>query len=416
MMSKTCEQLGSLWQKSLLSLANCLFICGLTGSVAYPNNAAAQSPLQPRKANSDGYFQSGAKVSPNTQTTDSAQSLPAQLNVQVSQTNQPVSTAETFEPSQVVALVGGEPLFLADMLLEVNQILDKMLANAPANVRERERRNLIYILTARKYVDQKLMAVHARKNLPENVTWDSLLGQAGQEFEEKALPKLLEKSNLDNVTTYDAMLRSKGSSLRQVKQSWAEDQLVRYFNFQKMDMDPEISHQEMLDYYQSHSPEFFHEAQVKWEEIMVRFDRFSDRDAAYLEIVKLGNEVAFGATFKAVAERSSQGFTAHKGGQYDWTLKGSLVNKTLEAKLFELPIGYLSDLIESDLGVHIVRVIERQDSSLTPFRDAQVEIKEKLLTEKREALVAEHISKLRQEIPVEILWQPASAELLTEKK
>lgn len=416
MMSKTCKQLKLTkprgWDWRAYSLAAGWFVWIVSSS----GLATAQNPLQPRKASPDGYFQSPPSTTPNVPLPGESRATPLTVGLSPTQTDEPVSTAETFEPSQVVALVGGEPLFLADMLLEVNQILEKMLANAPANIRERERRNLIYILTQRKYVDQKLMAVHARKNLPENVTWDSLLEQAGQDFDDKALPKLLEKSKITDVTMYDAMLRSKGSSLRQVKQSWAEDQLVRYFNFQKMDMDPEISHQEMLEYYQAHEDEFFHEAKVHWEEIMVRFDRFPTRDAAFLEIVKLGNEVAYGASFKAVAERSSQGFTAHKGGDYDWTVKGSLVNKTLEAKLFELPIGYLSDLIESDLGVHIVRVIERQEASHTPFRDAQVEIKEKLLNQKRDVLVAEHLSKLRQEIPVEILWKPANAELLTEKK
>jgi parvulin-like peptidyl-prolyl isomerase len=226
----------------------------------------------------------------------------------------------------------------------------------------------------------------------------------------------MEKSEITDPTLYDAMLRSKGSSLRQVKHAWAEDQLVRYFNFQKMDMDPEISHQEMLEYYQSHEQDFFHGARVKWEEVMVRFDKFPSRDEAFQQIVTLGNEIAYGAALDAVAKRSSHGVTAHRGGAYDWTDKGTLLDKKMEQELFTLPVGYLSDLIESDQGVHIVRVIERQDAYHTPFRDAQVQIKEKLLNEKRDALIGEHLAKLRAEIPVEILWEPASPELLAERE
>ena len=75
---------------------------------------------------------------------------------------------EAFEPGQVVAIVGGEPVFVADMLLEVNQLMNKLMPSAPQSIKDRERPNAIRAL-AQKYVDQKMMAVDTKKNLPDHL-------------------------------------------------------------------------------------------------------------------------------------------------------------------------------------------------------------------------------------------------------
>ena len=312
---------------------------------------------------------------------------------------------EAFQPGQVIAIVGGEPVFVADMLLEMNQILAKYMPNAPQSIKDRERPNLIRAL-AQKYVDQKMMAVDTKQNLPEKVEWESLIEQASADFDEKALPILIERSGVKSPTEYDAHLRMMGSSLRKMRRVWSEEQIIRYFLSKKVEVDPQISRQDMLAYYESHVADYSTPARTKWEEIMIRFDRSPTRDAAFQKIVAMGNEIVYGASFAAVAKRDSHGFTAHRGGEFDWTTKGSLVNKTIEEAIFLLPPNQLSDLIETDSGVHIVRVVEREEASVTPFLEAQTEIKEGLLAEKREDSLKGHIEKLRKKIPVEMHVEP----------
>ena len=77
--------------------------------------------------------------------------------------------------------------------------------------------------------------------------------------------------------------------------------------------------------------------------------------------------------------------------------------KEIDKAIFSQPVGKLSDIIETKQGYHIVRVIERQPDSVTSFRDAQVEIKKKIQTERRIAAYEDHIKKLKETIPVEIL-------------
>jgi parvulin-like peptidyl-prolyl isomerase len=106
-----------------------------------------------------------------------------------------------------------------------------------------------------------------------------------------------------------------------------------------------------------------------------------------------------------VAKRSSQGLTASQGGGYDWTKRGSLVDKGLEDALFSIPLNELSDFIETKQGVHIVRVLERMEDGKIPFLEAQAGIKETLIEENRNQAFEEHLIRLRKEIPHEIIWK-----------
>jgi parvulin-like peptidyl-prolyl isomerase len=78
-----------------------------------------------------------------------------------------------------------------------------------------------------------------------------------------------------------------------------------------------------------------------------------------------------------------------------------LVLKEIDSAIFSLPIAELSDIIETRDGCHVIRVIERTAATRTPFLEAQVAIKERIVDEKRKSAFDKHIAKLKREIPIE---------------
>ena len=131
-----------------------------------------------------------------------------------------------------------------------------------------------------------------------------------------------------------------------------------------------------------------------------RFDRFPSKDAALRTIEEMGNRVVYGARFDAVAKRESHGPNAADGGQYDWTSLDSLANKSIEKQLFKLPLRYLSDIIQTDDGYHIVRVQQREPGVAQPFVEVQTEIKTQILAADRKTKVDDFLETLQEEIPV----------------
>lgn len=347
-------------------------------------------------------------TSPPRNSQPNPRSRPDFVNVSPMQTEMRTSidTAQTqdgdeFEPGRVVAIVGGKPIFVGDMLFDVNQALDRFMPGAPADVKKSQR-GLVIKKMLPNFINSKLLLIDTLESLPEGASFDTIIDSAGNDFDEKVLPLLIEKSNVTSAIELDAKMRAQGGSLRQFRHRWSEEQIVKYFTGQKLKIDTEVSHQDMLEYYEQNRQQYHKKAKVRWEELSVRFDKVPNRNEAERMIKKMGNEVVYGAPFDAVAQRSSQGFTASEGGKHDWTSRGSLVYKDVENALFSIPVNELSDVIPSQDGLHIVRVIERTNESYTPFLEAQVEIKQQLEAQKREMAFAEHLKKLRDRIPFEI--------------
>src|SRR5262249_26769978 len=142
----------------------------------------------------------------------------------------------------------------------------------------------------------------------------------------------------------------------------------------------------VLGYYQEHVDDYKFAAQARWEELMVSFASFSDKQSAFAALADMGNQIMQGAPFADVAKARSQGPTAADGGAYDWTNQGSLSSKELDQAIFglNLPLNSLSQIIETKGGFHIIRVLERKPGGKKTFEDAQGEIKKKIKDESYE--------------------------------
>jgi len=311
-----------------------------------------------------------------------------------------VPNSTQFEPSRLVAIVGGEPIFVGDMLFEANQLIEAKIPQAPDEVKQIQRKRLLTVLT-KKFVNQKMLYVDAIGRLPEEVNLDEMVGRASNIFNDQILPRLMERSGAGSATEFDGNLRVLGSSLRQYRTAWARDQIARQFTQESLNIDETVTHQEMLEDYLANKEKYAKRARAKWEQIMIRFDKHKSRAEAKKKIAEIGNQVVYGASFAEIAKQHSDGFRASKGGQHDWTGKNALVLKKIDQAIFTLPVQVLSDIIESRDGYHIIRVIEREDASYTPFTEAQIKIRERLKDNKINEAFEKHIERLNTSIPVE---------------
>jgi parvulin-like peptidyl-prolyl isomerase len=105
-----------------------------------------------------------------------------------------------------------------------------------------------------------------------------------------------------------------------------------------------------------------------------------------------------------VAKAKSDGFNAKQGGQYDWTSRGSLKTKAIDDALFSLEVGAMSQIVESETGFHIVRVLERKEAGRKPFTEVQVEIRDKLKDERLHTAQEKYLAQLRDEARIETIY------------
>lgn len=325
---------------------------------------------------------------------------------------------------QIIARVGGEVILAGEVLGNINRFLKQNVGSIPPEETDKLRSELMQRqLTNRPRADAlnlievKILYGEVRKAAPaENL--GKIRGRISENFDTTILPSLMEATNSASRGALDDNMREYGSSIEQQRQSFIERQIARSWIGERINRDPEITHVQMLAYYQEHLADYEHPAKAKWEELMVRFDRFDgDKDAAYQALAAMGNDAWHfahgqgGQSWGEIAKAKSHGYTAADGGKQDWTTKGSLVAGNIDAALFRLPIGELSEILEGPNGWHILRVTERQDAGRTPFADAQSEIRQHLRDEAITASIDAYLGKLRRRTRV---WTIFSGEMTAE--
>ena len=311
-----------------------------------------------------------------------------------------VITGETFEPSRVVAIVGGDPIFVGDMLFEANQLIEKHMKGAPEAAKVHQRGNLIKRLLP-KYIDQKILFISTTGGLPEGADLEDVISQAEKTFNDQALPEIMKRSGVTSTAQFDGNLRAQGSSIRQMRRAWAKDQVSRYLLAEKVNVRKDVTHQELIDTYRDNYDSYANIAKSRWEKIEIKFSKAGGRFAAKDKMDDIYQRLVHGGNFQAIAKKESHGFKASKGGQHDWTQKGSMVSKEVDKAIFTLPQGRLSEIIETKDSFLVVRVIERVDAYHTSFEEVQSDIKKKIIDERRDKEFKKYLKKIRKEIPVE---------------
>jgi parvulin-like peptidyl-prolyl isomerase len=335
----------------------------------------------------------------------------------------PQPQADLFEPAQIIARVGDKAIFYGDVAPTVNQILEPALAKAKSDVERQQieqAREVLVKNVLRQQIENKLMYLEFEREMLRHIGGDAEnlnttrremdkkiaegfeeslakvrqeLAKAGPEETQALLRRdaiiarlaiLMKEHQAETLGDLDNLLRRYGTSLAQQVRQFGESELGKQMMYKNIRRDPEVTHQEMLDYYRQHAEDYFLPAKARFEILSVRFANFRDRNEAWNAICAMGNEVYYGKPLGTVARQSSQEPQASQGGQYDWTTKGSLASKPIDHAVFSLEPGKLSQVIEDERGFHIVRVLERQQEGYVSFLDAQPKIKDAIKSKKRE--------------------------------
>jgi hypothetical protein len=233
------------------------------------------------------------------------------------------------------------------------------------------------------------------------------------------LAVLMKERHLESSGELDAVLRQYGTSLEQQLRDYGEYMMGMEAARSALipgKGDPkgkgakkqEVTHQEMLDYYQEHLADYYIPAKAKFEILTAKFAKFGgNRQAAWDHAAMMGNEIILGGTpFPAVARKHSQEPHAPEGGYYDWVNPGSLVSKPIDQAVFTLEVDRLSQVIEDESGYHIVRVIERKPAGQVSFPEAQPEIRKAIESQRRSAEQQKYFANLRTRTKVWTIFDP----------
>jgi len=322
---------------------------------------------------------------------------------------------QELEGTKVLARVGGDTIFAGEVLCAVNSLFARNgldirnpeILKDPGFIRQRDQ----YVkLRLQQVIETRIIVNEAKRKIPKE-GYEKAMEKFDEEFDKTVLPQMLKERNFPDLQAYEAQLRKEGTTLEREKRAWAESVLRSSWINQTVKSTQEVTHMQMLDYYQKHATEYDTEATARWEQITIKFDRIASKEAAFAEIAKAGNRVIDGEKFENVAKQVSHGATASIGGEVNWTKKGSLVSQPLDTAVFSLPVGQMSPIIEDDKGFHIVRVIDRRDAGRKPFTDVQAEIRKKITEERTVEAKVKYVEDLKKKTVIWTIYDEEDARI-----
>jgi peptidyl-prolyl cis-trans isomerase D len=181
-----------------------------------------------------------------------------------------------------------------------------------------------------------------------------------------------------------------------------EKRVVRYaiVDVNQVRQSLEISEDQLKAQYQKNIQDYQVANRVHVEHILLM--TVSKTDAEVDEIKKKAqdilNQAKKGANFEDLAKKYSEDpGTKDKGGDLGWIIQGQTVAE-FEKAAFSLPKGSISDLVKTQYGYHILKIIDKESAHTKPFDEVKDSIRTPLLLSEADKQAGDIADKLSQAI------------------
>jgi len=189
-------------------------------------------------------------------------------------------------------------------------------------------------------------------------------------------------------------LAKDGLSITDLRQQISNQLITKYFLEQEIKAKIFVTPQEVTQYYHDHILDFTKPERINLDSIFIPYEG-EDRSSAQLKAEQASERVKSGENFRSVANEFS---TLPSLGTI---AKGELL-PDLEKELFKLDINQVSDPIESEKGIFIVKMLGKTEKETASLEDVRNKISNFLQSTKFKEELQRWIEKERKKAYIEI--------------
>ncbi len=236
----------------------------------------------------------------------------------------------------------------------------------------------------------------------ERIAERKLLLEVASDADTKLAPEDVESALNDQYTRvggeeqFQQMLSQVGVSLDHVKANIETDLLIQTFLENYMGELIQVSEDELRSTYEEDKT-----ASVRHILLLTQDKTAEEKAAARKKMEDLLSRARGGEDFAELArEHTEDPGSKESGGLYEDFTRGRMV-KPFEDAAFSVPVGEISDIVETQYGYHILQIVDRKKET-RPFEDVRGELESQLRQNKQGTAVQDYIDRLKQDVGFEV--------------
>jgi peptidyl-prolyl cis-trans isomerase SurA len=198
-------------------------------------------------------------------------------------------------------------------------------------------------------------------------------------------------------------LTAEGMTMEAYRQQLRTELLVAKLVNREVRSTVVVSTEEAQHYYEQHADDFSLPERVRLRQIFLAApaDNAEEHASKRAKAQAILEQLRSGGDFDQLARRYSNSPEAREGGLLGWFTPGSLMPQ-LDRAAFGLQNGQISDLIESPLGWHILKMEEREGHRRQPFESVKEVVHNRLMEQRTQERYEEWFLELRRNAYVDI--------------
>jgi len=245
-------------------------------------------------------------------------------------------------------------------------------------------------------IDQMLIEREIKKAQPG-------IGQVSEEEIMSIINDMLNRNNI-SIEDYQARLAQEGIPMESVKKDIRLQVLRMRLLRREVQSRILVTDEEIGHYYNEHREDYEGKEAVRVKQIFLPAPAHGDektRQNARQLADELLARIRNGAPFEVIAAQYSRAPGAQQGGDIGFIERG-IILPALEKVAFSLENGQTSEVIETEVGMHLISVVDRRGAGLKPLTDVRNEIRAKIEEEKVAKKYDEWIEEIRKKSFIDV--------------
>jgi peptidyl-prolyl cis-trans isomerase C len=284
-----------------------------------------------------------------------------------------------------VATVNGSAITRAELDMEINRLLPQELYHRS--------------ITAEK---QKEIEKKALENLINKELFYFEAEKQGIKINSSELKKRLKeiKSRYPSSTAFEDALKKADMTMDFLKESIKKDLMIE--KLLEKEVRVNLTDNDLEDYYRKNTEKFKEPEAVKLRYIYIKINP-SEPDGkkkAKERAKEAYSKIKSGMDFANIAQTYSHDMSRIKGGDVGFVHKGTMALE-IEKTAFTMEVGQTSEILETDIGYHILKVEDKRPPRHVSFKEIKDKLRRELTESMQKSRLEGLIKRLRENAKIQ---------------